>query len=526
MPYFYGQLKDVNTTDIADAIQLGCQTMQSVFDADDNDIPFFSSTVRPIAELKFSGAHSESHIPGRHLTARLNAENAGGIEIDECAGRKHANAAYFSFSGPLPVPLNREKVDGPLVYFRTHNLREGIHALYSLVQYRKESRAHDLAEQCIAAILELWSPEFGWDIGTCNTRYGLEPDERTLVSGLARILGPLVKYYRVTESHAALNHAIQIKERLLQDAYPEDGSYDLTAHGAHTHSTTCVMASLAQLAELTKDMALLGRVRAFYDSGLRSFSDQLGWVIENSSDDQEEGRLDRGEINNTGDIVETALILGQFGHTEYFEDAERILRSHLLPSQLRDTGFIEDPDNPDGLDGRTNVAQRHQGAFGFPAPYGHEPVECDRVSFNMDIVGGGVASLCEAYRNTTLHDATGHHVNLLFDHETDAIKVESRYTHNALTITLKEPGPLWVRIPSWIDGEALVASVPGSRMTNGYLFVASHPIEEKLELAYDLPTLDLTLSHRSRDIRVRMRGDSVEAMDNFGADLTFFPALS
>ena len=63
-------------------------------------------------------------------------------------------------------------------------------------------------------------------------------------------------------------------------------------------------------------------------------------------------------------------------------------------------------------------------------------------------------------------------------------------------------------------------------MTNGYLFVASHPIEEKLELAYDLPTLDLTLSHRSRDIRVRMRGDSVEAMDNFGADLTFFPALS
>ena len=96
-------------------------------------MPFFSSTVRPIAELKFSGAHSESHIPGRHLNALLNAENAVGIELDESAVRKHATAAYFSFSGPLPVPLNREKVDGPLVYFRTHNLREGIHALYPLV---------------------------------------------------------------------------------------------------------------------------------------------------------------------------------------------------------------------------------------------------------------------------------------------------------------------------------------------------------------------------------------------------------
>jgi flagellar basal-body rod protein FlgC len=28
-------------------------------------------------------------------------------------------------------------------------------------------------------------------------------------------------------------------------------------------------------------------------------------------------------------------------------------------------------------------------------------------------------------------DRTGHHVNLLFDHETVAIRVESNYTHNA-----------------------------------------------------------------------------------------------
>ena len=45
----------------------------------------------------------------------------------------------------------------------------------------------------------------------------------------------------------------------------------------------------------------------------------LGWVIENSADN---ASPDRGEINNTGDIVETALILGRRGYTEYFADME------------------------------------------------------------------------------------------------------------------------------------------------------------------------------------------------------------
>ena len=523
-PPFYGQLKDVNTTDIADAIRLGCRTMQSVFNADDRDIPFFGSSVRPQAELRFSGAHSESHIPGRHLNALLNAENAIGIELDESAIRKHAKAAYFSFSGALPVPLNRETLDGPLVYYRTHNLREGMHALYALVKYRQDERARDLAEKCISSIFELWSPDGNWDAQTCKQRYGLEPDERTFVSGLARIIGPLVKYYNATRAPAALDLALLLKERLLVDTFVEDGHYDRNVHGTHTHSTTCVMSSLAQLAELTDDASLLHRVKAFYDNGLKEISDTLGWVIESSSDEQDSGYLDRGEINNTGDIVETALVLGRSGYTEVLEDAERILRCHLLPSQLRDIAFIAEPENPDNLDGLRDVAARHQGAFGFPAPYGHEPVECKNVSFNMDIVGGGVGSLCEAYRDTTRFDHTGHHVNLLFDHETDAIKVESNYTHDDFAVTLKKPGPLWVRVPSWVDRRPLTPPA-ASRFIGDWLFIPEQPDGKPVVLTYSLASREVLLKHRSRDIRVRLRGDTVHAMDNFGADLTFFSPI-
>jgi hypothetical protein len=525
MPEFYGQLKNVNTTDIPDAIRLGCQTMQSVFNADDRDIPFFGSSVRPHAELRFSGAHSESHVPGRHLNALLNAENAIGITLDESAVRKHAEAAYFSFSGPIPVPLNREHIDGPLAYYRTHNLREGMHALYALVKYRNDDRAQDLAEKCIASIFELWSPNKGWDSLACKERYGLEPDEHTLISGLARIIGPLVKYYNTTQSSSALDLALLLKEKLLLDTFVEDGHYDRDVHGTHTHSTTCVMSSLAQLAELTQDAALLHRIKAFYDNGLPEISDALGWVIENSRDEQDEGRLDRGEVNNTGDIVETALILGHYGYTECFEDAERILRCHLLPSQLRDIAFIVEPDNPDNLDGLRDVGARHQGAFGFPAPYGHEPVGAKGVGFNMDIVGGGVGTLCDAYRGTTRFDRTGHHVNLLFDHETDAIRVESNYTHNAFSVLLKKPGPLSIRIPSWVDAEAVTRGISNAWRNGKYLFIGNHPVGDQLVLSYGLPSREFVLKHRSRDIGVQLTGDSVNAMDNFGADLTFFKAL-
>ncbi len=234
---------------------------------------------------------------------------------------------------------------------------------------------------------------------------------------------------------------------------------------------------------------------------------------------------DKGECNNTGDIVETALILGGWGYPEYYADAERIVRSHLLPAQLRDIGFIVDPPNLQGENGKRAVAQRHLGAFGFPAPYGHEPIGADHVSFNMDIVGGAVASLCEVYRAVTSYDQAGHWVNLLFDHETEHIQVESPYTHPALRLRVKRAAPLFVRIPPWVNPAELQVHNTGSatHFTNGYLCVPQPPLNRWLTIRFPLTEQVITLNHRTRQIRARLRGDAVVGMDNFGGDLTFFP---
>ena len=525
------QLQDVNTTDIRNAIDLGCQAMCNAFNGDDADIPYGGASVRPLAHL---GGSFESHSPGRHLNALLNAEDAAGIELDEDAIDKHARATFFSYSqAPLSLHRPEQHINGEGIpnELQDHDLREGFHALYTLTQYRDSAQARQLAETSIQVIFDYWVPNEQWDIERIERDLPIHIKRNgygTFIQRVARSIGPLVKFYRASGHAAALQLAIVLKEKALREFYLEDGAFSNETFGLHAHSTTCVMSSLAQLADLTGDANLLNRVKAFYDNGLWQMRDQIGWSIE-VSDPTSADSSPRGEANNTGDIIETALILGRWGYTDYYADAERILRSHLLPSQLRDVCFIVEPDNPDGVDGLKNVAQRLRGGFGFPAQYGHEPAGIwesnkPRIGFNLDIVGGAVASLCEAYREIARYDDTGHWVNMLFDHQTPHLEIQSPYTHPHLAIRVKHPGPLHLRIPPWVDPERLAITGPvgAPRFANGYLTIADPGINRWLTFNFDLPIHELTLTWHNTQTRARLRGDEVIAMENFGTDLTFF----
>jgi hypothetical protein len=519
------RLANVNTTDLVAAVRLGCRTMQRLFNADDHDVPFFGSTVFPHAALWFSPDLSECHVPGRHLAALLAAEAIVGLPLDPAAVDKHRRALFFSFSGPLKLPLNRQALDGPLVNFAAHNLREGLHGLWALAAYRDDEQARALAEACLAEINRLWSPEDGWDEGRFRA-LGLHYQAgQGPLSGEARAIGPLVKYYRATGYGPALELALRLKELCLERFFWPDGAYDHKRFVTdHTHSLTSCLSSLAQLADLLGDAALLQRLRAFYDNGLWEMRDEIGWgpagVFARDTD--------VGEANITGDIVETALILGRHGYPECYADAERILRCHLLPSQLRDVSFMRDAPNPVGIDGLRDAANRHLGAFGLPAPYGHQPAgrPLESIGFYMDIVGGAVLSLCAACEAVTRSDETGHWVNLHFDHDGPAVSVVSPYTGDGLVVTLKRPGPLWLRLPRWVAPAewTLDGTTETPRLVNGYLFLAQPPVGTPLRLRFPLTETTLTLSTRvhPRPIRLRLCGDRPMAMDNFGADLTFF----
>ncbi len=106
--------------------------------------------------------------------------------------------------------------------------------------------------------------------------------------------------------------------------------------------------------------------------------------------------------------------------------------------------------------------------------------------------------------------------------------MESPYTHPALRVRVKRPGALFVRMPPWVEPHLIkLDGAPGEpHLSNGYLVIAQPPVNRWITIAFPLPTQALTLVHRTRQIRAQLRGDEVVAMDNFGADLTFFDALN
>lgn len=106
-------------------------------------------------------------------------------------------------------------------------------------------------------------------------------------------------------------------------------------------------------------------------------------------------------------------------------------------------------------------------------------------------------------------------------------EVQSPYAHYCLAIVLHKPGPLWVRIPPWVDRKQVrIEGTDVKPLWHGaYLLLAQVPMGRPVAVRFPLKAQEVTLSERVHvhSIRVKLRGDSVVAMEDFGADLIYFP---
>ena len=117
---------------------------------------------------------------------------------------------------------------------------------------------------------------------------------------------------------------------------------------------------------------------------------------------------------------------------------------------------------------------------------------------------------------------------MLFDFESDAVRIESPYTSDALRITPKIAGDIAVRVPSWADLDAIrVDGHPAERfVVDRRLWLRQPEVGRVVAVRLPLTERDLTIHHQDHDIEARMRGDAVVAMDDLGAGLAYFPPLS
>ena len=105
--------------------------------------------------------------------------------------------------------------------------------------------------------------------------------------------------------------------------------------------------------------------------------------------------------------------------------------------------------------------------------------------------------------------------------------MQSPYTHGSADGHGPRAAPLWVRLPAWVAQEEVCVRACDLPWQLTQRLSVQRPATGGAALDHPLPARRREdhpkTSHR--DIRVRLRGDEVTAMDSFGADLTFFPPL-
>lgn len=315
---------DVNTRNLRQALLESVRPMTFFFDPRHDFIPFFGNMM--VGE-SFGNSHhpsfSMSHIPGRWLNALLNIENTLGIEVDKQAIEHLRKWTYRSLECTklgFPACINTTTMEA-IPETDLHNLREVMHALTALVKYRNDQHAYRLALDLIEQVDTWYSYEQGkfleeeWSRktgGKLQKWAGTTRFDSPFPISFGRYIGALVKFYRATGELCALQQALKLKEVCFRDVLDQSGNYDVEVFGGHTHSTTAMLSSLCQLGHTVQDHEIFERVHRFMKNGLSKIALDFGWCVEGYY------RTDCvGEINNTADIMEVCLALGQAGYPGY-----------------------------------------------------------------------------------------------------------------------------------------------------------------------------------------------------------------
>jgi hypothetical protein len=244
----------------------------------------------------------------------------------------------------------------------------------------------------------------------------------------------------------------------LKSIYMEGGRFaPMERSSGHVHSITSSLSGITAYAVKTNNQDMLATCRRIMDVGVPEYFSSWGWGDEVFPEHPADV-VSRGEINQTGDVVRTGLMLGMAGFPEYFEIAERFLRGMLLPTQHREQelrAILRDKPNP-ADDSERDTVMRSVGGYAMQLPNdrmhkGDWPIS------TLDITSGAVHAMSECYRHRTTNANGVYRMNLLFDFEDETLALTSQLpTLGRIEFRAKKDvTDLQVRIPKWVDAKTV-----------------------------------------------------------------------
>lgn len=271
--------------------------------------------------------------------------------------------------------------------------------------------------------------------------------------------------------------------------------------------------------------AVVAKAKRVFDHAFKeTLSSSWGWVKE----ERRQGTT-RGEMNCSGDMLQSALFLAQLGNPEYYEVAERYMRSFMIPAQLTAVGGLhEDPAAKE--DFRKNIRHRAHGCYGFPMPNQRFDIEVEHAISALDVTAGALQALCEFKKSIYTQEGDTYRVNLWFDVNDPGFHVESDLPEQGIIrMTPATRSNLEIRIPSWVNQQEISLSVGGksvpAKVQPGlYLQIPNVSAGALVEVKIPLTTRKSSETVFGKVYEVEWKGYTVTSLTPVGKDQPMYQA--
>ena len=476
-----------------------------------------------------------SHNVGRWWDALLRLEAATGFRIPPELEAPMLENLKRCLDNPLGVvchlqPRRGIEPDGdPIGWFDDHSQREVLLALAGLARQKGLGWAAELGSKLVRKLDGYILENGDWDfarMGAIVRQAGIPLSQPVLdfysrlkgfalIGNTGRMIEALLEFYLAVGDGAALQLAERLARIHFEVSTRPDGSTPPAEH-THTHSLFGTYRGLLLYGLLAPAPAYVERIALTYRQTVRRHVRASGFISHDLGTERD------GETAAPGDAAQLALWLARAGYPEFLDDAERIVRARILPSQITQPLGLH-PRQDDGREEHTDLERRALGAYGgllTQAHGGKNPT--------TDITSADLHTLCDLYTHTVESTPLGLRLNFHFDYEDECIRVRaSRGSSARLDIHLKVPQPLLIRIPGWAPVESLRLQVDGQDAPISWLgrfvLLSRPPGPAHVQVEHDLPVTELDETTDGVTYHFTWRGDEILSVKPNNDWLPFYP---
>ena len=453
-------------------------------------------------EFMPTNGYEVAHDLGRWWDAALRLEEAIGFVIP--AELEAASLRNLQRLTDNPDRLLMNRMDVPWLKEKAkinpHNFRETLLAFGGLVRRRQSLWARDAAMRLVQSMAHILQADGHLECAELaswgQVPHTEDPSHTEAMRGDwfdgtatgGRALEALVWLFETTGEPSILDLARRLAEHHLAYSTNRDGAVrqEIVSpdNAGHDHSYHGTLRGLLLFGLLTGQKEYVEVVEATYRNGIRNrIVKESGWAPH-----------DLGKLRFTnahgdpvtdpasaGDSAQLALWLGlHAGCDDLLDDVERLVRARLLPSQMMDADIRRNPDR--------TFAPRERGAWCIHGR-SHAGKGC-----TPDVHAAVVHTLCDIHSHVLTRAAIGVRVNLHFDAENEVVKaISTRGPAAKLTVTVKQPGNVLIRIPGWAPEPSIRLAVDGTtcpvRRSGAFAWIPASTLKigSTVELCYELP---------------------------------------